>query len=59
MDTGSKTSTLKAVELQKYEVDCFIGDTESDYKAALIAGCDFKAVSYGFRNEQYLNMHSI
>lgn len=53
VDSCSKTSTLKAVELNKFKINCFMGDTESDYNAAQIAGCDFKAVGYGFRSENY------
>ena len=45
--------------LRNHQIDCFIGDTESDYKAAEIAGCDFKAVSYGFRNRDYWNEKNI
>ena len=53
VDSCKETPVLKYAELQKYKVDCFIGDTESDFKAAELAGCDFRAVSYGFRSEQY------
>mgnify|MGYP002624725689 CR=1 FL=1 len=59
VDTCSETPALKADKLQKYGVDCFIGDTESDYKAAQIAGCDFKAVNYGFRSKKHWNGISI
>ena len=55
VDTCSNTPILKAEELQKYKTDSFVGDTESDYKAALVAGCDFKAVVYGFRSLNYWN----
>ena len=51
--TGSETSALKAVELEKYDADFFIGDTESDYKASLIANCKFFALSCGFRSENF------
>lgn len=47
------TPSLKAVELRKHAVDCFIGDTESDLEAARMAGCDFRAVDYGFRSQKY------
>ena len=50
----SETSVLKSVELKKNKITHFIGDTESDYKAAMIANCRFSAVSYGFRNEVFL-----
>lgn len=55
VDTCSETPSLKANELQNCRVDCFVGDTESDYKAAQIVGCDFKAVGYGFRSEKFWN----
>lgn len=55
VDTCSETPLLKSRKLQEYGVDSFIGDTESDYKAALIAGCDFKAVAYGFRSKKFLS----
>ena len=53
VDICGDTPILKLIELQKYQVDCFIGDTESDYKAAMNAKIGFKAVSYGFRTEKY------
>lgn len=54
VDTCSETSALKAVELTKFNTEYFIGDTESDYKAAQIADCDFYAVGYGFRSKKFL-----
>ena len=48
-----ESARLKAMELLKNEVSCFVGDTESDYEAAKIAGCEFKAVSNGFRDEKF------
>ena len=53
VDTCSETASLKAVELKKFHAEYFIGDTESDYKAAQIADCDFYAVGYGFRSESF------
>lgn len=57
--SNTETSTLKTERLRERKVNCFVGDTESDYKAALIAGCEFKAVSYGFRNEKFWNERNI
>ena len=59
VDSCKETSELKAGVLQKYQIDYFIGDTESDYKATEIADCDFKAVSYGFRNRDYWDKKNI
>ena len=59
VDTCTDTPALKAAELKKYKVDCFIGDTEADYKAAQKSNSDFKAVSYGFRSERYWNTYGI
>ncbi len=53
VDACSITPKLKAEKLTEYKVDYFIGDTESDLEAALLAGCNFKATSYGFRNKDY------
>ena len=54
---GSAAPALKAKELAKYRADCFVGDTESDYKAAEIAKCKFHAVSSGFRSESFLKRY--
>ena len=59
VDSCRETPMLKAKVLTKCRADCFIGDTESDYEAAKIAGCGFKAVSYGFRSEVYLRKNNI
>ena len=45
----------KADAISKLQIDCFIGDTESDFKAAQTAGCRFYAVTYGFRSFDFLN----
>ena len=59
VNSCKETSQLKAVVLQKHQIDCFIGDTESDYKATEIADCDFKAVDYGFRSKQFWDKENI
>lgn len=48
-------STEKANFLGDVKNDClcFIGDTESDYEAAMLAGVIFVAVSYGFRSSRF------
>ena len=53
VDSNSESSALKARNLSEIEADVFVGDTESDYEAALTAHCEFKALSGGFRSEAY------
>ena len=53
VESNSETPALKAKYLSEIKADVFVGDTESDYKAALIAECEFKAISSGFRDEIY------
>lgn len=55
----SKTSEAKALLLREYRVDEFIGDTESDMKAAELANCQFKAVMDGFRSPSFWNQFSV
>lgn len=59
VESCKDTALLKSDELKKYRIDWFVGDTESDYKASVIAGCNFKAVVYGFRSESFLKNHGI
>lgn len=56
--TCSETSLLKAEELKNRNIKYFIGDTESDCKAADIAKCKFYAVSYGFRSTKFLKKYT-
>lgn len=58
VETCSETPILKALELKKHQISHIIGDTESDCKAASIAGCKFCAVSHGFRNTDYLKQYT-
>ena len=58
VDSCKETPQLKADVLRNHQIDYFIGDTESDFKAAEIAGCNFKAVNYGFRNRDYWDKKS-
>lgn len=53
VESNSETPAFKAKYLSEIKADVFVGDTESDYKAALIAQCEFKAMSRGFRDERY------
>lgn len=53
------TAALKSEKLRENFINIFIGDTESDYEAALIADCKFEAVSYGFRNKVYWEKRNI
>ena len=59
VESNSETPALKAKYLSEIEADIFVGDTESDYKAALIAQCEFKAMSSGFRDERYWKKKNI
>ena len=55
----TRTSEDKARFLKKYRVDEFIGDTESDLKAAESANCQFKAVINGFRSLDFWKQYSV
>lgn len=49
----------KAAQLLMHGCRGLVGDTESDAKAAEIAGVDFAAVSTGQRSEQYLRARGL
>ena len=53
------TPSLKAAELRKHAVDCFIGDTESDLEAARMAGCTFFAIGWGFSSMDFFTRKNI
>ena len=57
--SSKTTSEDKAQRLKAYNAVVFYGDTESDMKAAGIAGCDFKAVVNGFRSEQFWKNYQV
>lgn len=59
VSSSSEAAILKSEKLLENFINIFIGDTESDYEAALIADCEFKAVSYGFRNKVYWEKRNI
>ncbi len=54
IDSCKETSRLKTEVLRNYQIDCLVGDTESDCKAAEQAGCKFYTVDYGFRSNFFL-----
>lgn len=54
VDSCKETSRLKTEVLRNYQIDCLVGDTESDCKAAEQAGCKFYTVDYGFRSNFFL-----
>lgn len=49
----------KSKILLQIMADCFIGDSESDYSAASIAGVNFFGVTSGQRNEVFLKLKGI
>ena len=49
----SDSSTEKSIFLERLVPDIFIGDTESDEKAAKLANVKFYPVNYGFRSDRY------
>lgn len=51
--SGKQTPELKANILRDNGVELFIGDTESDLRAAELAKCQFYAVTSGFRTINY------
>lgn len=59
VDSCNNTPQLKSVELNKYRINYFIGDTESDYTAACLENCVFYAISCGFRNKLYFENNKI
>lgn len=58
VESSKLTPTLKASILKGDGIDIYYGDTESDEKAAQIAGCLFKAVLNGFRSKNYWEKRS-
>ena len=54
VDSCKNTSQLKADMMKARKIEYFIGDTESDFDAAIQAKCKFYAVDYGFRNKKFL-----
>ena len=59
VESNAETSAMKAECLSELDADVFIGDTESDTKAALIAKCMFMAISLGFRSEKFFKDRNI
>lgn len=59
VESNAETSAMKAECLSELDADVFIGDTESDAKAALIAKCMFMAISLGFRSEKFFKDRNI
>ncbi len=55
----ANASQAKADYLIEQKIDTIIGDTEIDMKASQIAGCNFKAVTHGFRSELFWRQYSV
>ncbi len=55
----ANASQAKADYLLEQKIDTIIGDTEIDMKASQIAGCNFKAVTHGFRSESFWQQYSV
>lgn len=53
-----EVSKLKALELVKHDISIYVGDTELDYKAAMIAKCNFYAVTSGFRSDSFMQNYT-
>lgn len=53
--SNKETSIKKADILRQNHAKLFIGDTKSDYLAALNAGIEFKHFNKGFHNKEYVN----
>lgn len=59
VETSKNTPELKSNVLKEMHIDEFFGDTESDMKAAIEAGCDFYASTRGFRSKQFWSRYDV
>ena len=59
VESSKNTSQIKADVMKKKGINVFYGDTESDYEAASVAGCDFKAVTGGFRSDSFWRKYNV
>ncbi len=59
IETSKKTPELKSNVLKEMHIDEFYGDTESDMKAAIEAGCDFYVSTRGFRSKQFWSRYDV
>lgn len=59
VETSKKTPELKSEVLKEMHIDEFYGDTESDMKSAIAAGCEFYASTRGFRSKQFWSRYDV